>query len=104
MTDAQALGKTLYFQLEIQSDNESLLYDATLEARSAYNEPIRLAKQGVDWDVISDRVADDAHLDILKTALKSDRWKIETAGHQPRHQPYRQPLFQSSCQPAQGTR
>jgi putative transposase len=62
MTDAQALVKTLDFQLDIQSDNESLLYDATLEARSAYNETIRLAKQGVDWDAIPDRVADDATL------------------------------------------
>jgi putative transposase len=62
MTDAQALVKTLDFQLDIQSDNESLLYDATLEARSVYNETIRLAKQGVDWDAIPDRVADDANL------------------------------------------
>ncbi|KYH24397.1 hypothetical protein HAPAU_33800 [Halalkalicoccus paucihalophilus] len=62
MTDAQALVRTLDFQLNIQSDNESLLYDATLEARSAYNETIRLAKQGVDWDTIPDQVADDANL------------------------------------------
>ena len=62
MTDAQALVKTLDFQLDIQSDNESLLYDATLESRSVYNETIRLAKQGVDWDTIPDRVADDANL------------------------------------------
>ncbi|SNZ15050.1 transposase, IS605 OrfB family, central region [Natronoarchaeum philippinense] len=62
MTDAQALVKTLDFQLNIQSDNESLLYDATLEARRVYNETIRLAKEGVDWNAIPDRVADDAHL------------------------------------------
>ncbi|MCG1004103.1 MULTISPECIES: RNA-guided endonuclease TnpB family protein [Halobacterium] len=62
MTDSQALVKTLDFQLDIQSDNESLLRDATLEARSVYNETIRLAKQGVDWDTISDRVAADANL------------------------------------------
>ena len=62
MTNAQALVKTLDFQLNIQSDNEGLLYDATLEARSVYNETIRLAKQGVDWDAIPDRVADDANL------------------------------------------
>ena len=48
MTDAQALVKTLDFQLDIRSDNESLLYDATLESRSVYNETIRLAKRGVD--------------------------------------------------------
>jgi len=52
MTDSQALIETLDFQLDIQSDNESLLYDATLEARSVYNQSIRLAKEGVDWDAI----------------------------------------------------
>jgi putative transposase len=62
MTDAQTLVKTLDFQLDIQSDNERLLYDATLEARWAYNETIRLAKEGVEWDDIPDRVADDAEL------------------------------------------
>jgi IS605 OrfB family transposase len=62
MTDVQTLVKTLNFQLNIQSDNESLLYDATLESRWAYNETIRLAKQGVNWDMIPDRVADDADL------------------------------------------
>ncbi|NUB91307.1 IS200/IS605 family element transposase accessory protein TnpB [Haloterrigena sp. SYSU A121-1] len=62
MTTEQALIKTLDFQLDIQSDNESLLYDACLESRSVYNETIRLAKQGVNWDAIPDRVADDANL------------------------------------------
>jgi putative transposase len=62
MTDVQTLVKTLDFQLNIQSDNESLLEDATLESRWAYNETIRLAKQGADWDEIPDRVADDADL------------------------------------------
>jgi len=62
MTTEQALVKTLDFQLDMQSNNESLLYDATLESRWAYNETIRLAKQGVDWDEIPDRVADDANL------------------------------------------
>jgi IS605 OrfB family transposase len=62
MTHSQALVKTLDFQLDIQSGNEGLLYDATLEARRVYNEAIRLAKQGIDWDAIPDRVADDANL------------------------------------------
>ena len=48
MTTEQALVKTLDFQLDIQSDNESLLRDACLESRSVYNETIRLAKRGVD--------------------------------------------------------
>ena len=62
MTDSQTLVKTLDFQLDIQSDNEGLLYDATLETRRVYNETIRLAKEGVDWDSISPRVEDDADL------------------------------------------
>jgi putative transposase len=62
MTHDQTLVKTLDFQLNIQSDNEGLLEDATLESRWAYNETIRLAKQGVDWDAIPDCVADDADL------------------------------------------
>jgi len=62
MTGSQALVKTLDFQLNIQSDNKSLLYDATLEARSVYNKTIRLAKDGVDWNSISPRLEDDADL------------------------------------------
>jgi IS605 OrfB family transposase len=62
MPDSLTLVKTLDFQLDVQSDNESLLYDACLEARSVYNETIRLAKRGLDWDAILDRVADDANL------------------------------------------
>ncbi|MFB6220179.1 MAG: RNA-guided endonuclease TnpB family protein [Halolamina sp.] len=62
MTDSQTLVKTLDFQLDIQSDNEGLLYDATLEARRVYNETIRFAKEGVDWESISPRLEDDADL------------------------------------------
>ncbi|WP_058827156.1 RNA-guided endonuclease TnpB family protein [Haloferax sp. Q22] len=62
MTDEQALIKTLDFQLDIRSDNESLLHDACLESRSVYNETIRLAKEDEDWDAIPDRMADDANL------------------------------------------
>ncbi|WP_353633809.1 transposase [Halobacterium sp. NMX12-1] len=68
MTDVQTLVKTLDFQLDIQSDNESLLYDATLESRWAYNETIRLAKEGVDWDEIPDRVA--ANADLVKNTTQ----------------------------------
>jgi len=62
MSDDKTLIKTLTFQLAVESDNERLLYDVTLEARSVYNETIRLAKQGVDWNEIPDRIADDAGL------------------------------------------
>ncbi|MWV39066.1 RNA-guided endonuclease TnpB family protein [Natrialba sp. INN-245] len=56
------LVKTLDFRLDIHSGNEGLLYDATLEARRVYNETIRLAKEGVDWNSISPRLEDDADL------------------------------------------
>lgn len=62
MSDDKELIKTLVFQLTVQSDNEHLLYDAALEARSVYNETIRLAKQGVDWIEIPDQIAEDANL------------------------------------------
>ncbi len=62
MTREQALVKTLDFQLDIRSGNEGLLYDACLEARSVYNETIRLAKSGVDLSAIPARVADNANL------------------------------------------
>jgi putative transposase len=62
MTDTKALVKTLDFHLDIESSNESLLYDACLEARRVYNETIRLAKQGVDLNAIPSRVVDDADL------------------------------------------
>ena len=54
--------KTLDLQLDVRSANESLLYDACLEARSVYNETIRLAKRGVDRETILDRVAEGATL------------------------------------------
>ena len=68
MTDEQPLTKTLDFQLDIQSDNERLLKDATLEARWVYNETIRLAKEGVDWDDISPRLEDEA--DLIKNTTQ----------------------------------
>jgi putative transposase len=43
--DNKTLVKTLDFQLDIQSDNAGLLYEATLEARQVYNETIRLARK-----------------------------------------------------------
>jgi len=62
MSDRKTLIKTLVLQLAVESNNEHLLYDATREARSVYNETIRLAKQGVDWNDIPDQIAEDAGL------------------------------------------
>jgi len=68
MTDGKTLIKTLTFQLAVESDNERLLYDATCEARSVYNETIRLAKLGVDWNEIPDRIANEA--DLIKNTTQ----------------------------------
>jgi IS605 OrfB family transposase len=68
MNDGHSLVKTLVFQLDVRSGNEDLLRDAALEARGVYNETIRLAKQGVDWDRIPDRVATDT--DLLKNTTQ----------------------------------
>ena len=68
MPSKQALIKTLDFQLEIQSGNENLLYGACIESRRVYNETIRLAKNGVDWDRIPDRVAAD--VDLVKNTTQ----------------------------------
>jgi IS605 OrfB family transposase len=65
----KTLVKTLDFQLDVQSDNEGLLYDATLEARRVYNETIHLAKEGMDWDSISHHLEDDADL-VKNTAQR----------------------------------
>jgi IS605 OrfB family transposase len=62
------LVKTLDFQLKIQSGNESLLREATLEARSVYNEAVRLAKEDVAYRTIPGRVAEDA--DLVKNSTQ----------------------------------
>lgn len=59
MTSEQALVKTLDFQLDIRSDNESLLHDACLEARSVYDGIVLLAKQDVDSNAIRGTVTSD---------------------------------------------
>jgi hypothetical protein len=62
MADRRDLVKTLDFQLNVHSDNERLLRDATQEARDAYNEAIRLAKSGVERKTIPPVVADSVDL------------------------------------------
>jgi hypothetical protein len=70
MTSEQALVATLGPQLDVRSDNESLLDDATLDARSVYEDTIRLVKHGVDWDAVPDRVADTVDLKKRDTARR----------------------------------
>ncbi|WGI17472.1 transposase [Methanonatronarchaeum sp. AMET-Sl] len=54
--------------MDIESGNEGVLYDGTLEARKAYNETIQLAKQGEDWDDIDDIVAEK--FDLVKNTAQ----------------------------------
>jgi len=68
MPDGRRLVKTLDFQLNVQSGNAELLYDAAQEARDAYNETIRLAKAGVDWETIPTVVADT--VDLVKNTTQ----------------------------------
>jgi len=60
--NAQSLVKTLDFQLNIQNESEDLLREATFEARNAYNEALRLAKEGIERDSISRRVTECTNL------------------------------------------
>ena len=62
MEEQTTLVKTLVFQLDIGSNNRDELSRATYEARSVYNESIRLAKEGIDQATIASRVADEATL------------------------------------------
>ena len=68
MGKSPGLVKTLDFQLKIQSGNESLLREATLEARSVYNEAVRLAKEGVAHRTVPKRVAEEA--DLVKNSTQ----------------------------------
>ncbi|MFC3478659.1 RNA-guided endonuclease InsQ/TnpB family protein [Halobacterium litoreum] len=56
------LVKTLDFQLEIQSGDEADLRFAARESRRAYNETVRLAKEGVESANIAPTVADEVDL------------------------------------------
>jgi hypothetical protein len=64
------LTKTLSFQLDIQTTNgESRLLESRHEARKAYNQTIKLAKQGTDWDEIRKQVENDTNLVVNTTQL-----------------------------------
>lgn len=58
----KSLTKTLVFQLQPDENGQQLLDDAFLEARWVYNETIRRAKNGEDWDEIRKDVESDADL------------------------------------------
>jgi putative transposase len=56
------LTKTLVFQLNIETGDKQQLRQASLNARSVYNETVRLVEQGLDWDAIPERVSDKSPL------------------------------------------
>lgn len=69
----QSLTKTLDFQMRIESDNEGVLHDGTIESRWVYNETIRRAKNGVDWDEIRQQLESEADLIKNTTQLVFDK-------------------------------
>lgn len=56
------LTKTLVFQLDIDEGDPLLLSEAFLESRRAFNETLRLDREGRDWGEIEDTVAKNADL------------------------------------------
>ena len=78
------LTRTLVFQLDIE-ENEDRLDEALHESRRVYNETIRLAKQGEDWDAISSRMEEEADLvknttqRIVKKSLRAMENYLELA-------------------------
>jgi len=58
----KSLTKTLVFQLDPDENGQQLLNDAFLESRRTYNETIRRAKHGDDWEEIREGLESDADL------------------------------------------
>lgn len=76
MENAQSLVKTLDFQLNIQNESEDLLREVTFEARNAYNEVLRLAKEGFKRSSISTRVTE--YTNLVKNTTQRIVDKTET--------------------------
>ena len=66
----QNLTKTLTLQLLFDDEeSERKVFESTQESRSVYNDTIRLAKQGEDWDDIRRQMEQDANLVKNNTQL-----------------------------------
>ncbi|WP_136717360.1 RNA-guided endonuclease TnpB family protein [Halorientalis salina] len=88
------LTKTLVFQLDIDEGDPLLLSEAFLESRRAFNETLRLDREGRDWGEIEDTVAKDANLvqntaqqvvskaqDALENYYDNDDWGMPWYHH-----------------------
>jgi putative transposase len=91
--NAQSLVKTLDFQLNIQNESEALLREANFEARNAYNEALRLAKEGIERSSISERVTECTNLVknttqriVAKALTAFDNNESREGASQPCHQ------------------
>lgn len=77
----QNLTKTLTLQLLFDDEeSERKVFESTQESRSVYNDTIRLAKQGEDWDDIRRQMEQDANLVTHSWSSRkpSKRWRTTT--------------------------
>ncbi|MFA9504892.1 RNA-guided endonuclease InsQ/TnpB family protein [Natrinema sp. H-ect1] len=86
----KSLTKTLVFQLQPDEDGQRLLDDAFLEARRVYNETIRRAKNGEDWDEIRQDLESDAAL-VNNTAQLVVQKSLEAMENYYEYDDYNQP-------------
>ncbi|WP_435551658.1 RNA-guided endonuclease InsQ/TnpB family protein [Natrinema sp. CGMCC1.2065] len=86
----KSLTKTLVFQLQPDEDGQRLLDDAFLEARRVYNETIRRAKNGEDWDEIRQDLESDANL-VNNTAQLVVQKSLEAMENYYEYDDYNQP-------------
>jgi putative transposase len=86
----KSLTKTLVFQLQPDENSQQLLDDAFLEARRVYNETIRRAKNGEDWDVVQQDLESDADL-VNNTAQLVVQKSLEAMENYYEYDDYNQP-------------
>ncbi|AGB30584.1 IS1341-type transposase [Natrinema pellirubrum DSM 15624] len=86
----KSLTKTLVFQLQPDESGQQLLADAFLEARRVYNETIRRAKNGEDWDEIRQDLESDADL-VNNTAQLVVQKSLEAMENYYEYDDYNQP-------------
>lgn len=86
----KSLTKALVFQLVSNEYGQQLLDDAFLEARRVYNETIRRAKNGEDWDEIRRDLESDANL-VNNSAQLVVQKSLEAMKNYYKYDDYNQP-------------
>lgn len=86
----KSLTKTLVFQLQPDESDQRLLNEAFLESRRVYNETIRRAKNGEDWDKIRQDLESDADL-VNNTAQLVVQKTLEAMRNYYEYDHYNQP-------------